>query len=129
MMDFENFVYKKEQWVKEDQINYSWYLINRDRREGVHFHGVLREDSEYFNGNKYHFAAYGIEAHHQKPLYKNHQPVKDCFVTGGDCYCSGSSLQADEQLGHINPNSVEDERYIWQVLHEYYDSWILGGKN
>ena len=128
-MDFENFTYKKEQWVKPNQIIFYWYLINIERREGVHFHGVLREDDKYFTGNKYHFAAYGIEAHYKKPLCDKHQPVKNCFVTGGDCYCTGSSLQADERLGYINPSSIEHERDIWHVLHEYYNIWILSEKD
>lgn len=45
-------------------------------------------------------------------------------MTGGDCYCDGSSLQASERLGHIDPDSEDDEEYIWIVLRAYYYNWI-----
>jgi hypothetical protein len=131
--DTKNFIYKKVSFARDGLgTNYAWYLINKERREGVHFHGckyavgtevydILARDC-----NKHNFSTYGIESHKKTKQHENQTPQENCDVTGGDCYCDGSSLQAREKLGFINPDSLDDDRYIWNVLHDYYASWIGG---
>ena len=121
-----DFFYKKVQVLDKDGAYHLWYLINRKQRQGVHFHGRLyKEPSDYVKqDNRYGFMAHGIESHNRQPVYDEQTPVEGCEVTGGKCYCDGSSLQASERLGYINPNRELDDSYIWAVLHEYYESWI-----
>lgn len=124
MKDFDKFTYKKVQVIQDKATYFFWYLINKDRREGVHFHGALYEDKTMCSlCNQHGFMTHGIEAHRKTPSYKEHKPVPNCDVTGGDCYCDGSSLQAEQHLGHIDPTGRDDD-IIWNVLHEYYGHWI-----
>lgn len=129
-MDHEKFRYKKEKWFSKSSTNYAWYVIGAESKEGVHFHGVVYHDEEYVSkfilgDNNFGFAAHGIEAHKTKPMYEGQNPIKNCQVTGGDCYCDGSSLQASERLGWINPEGSDDET-IYRVLEGYYRNWIEG---
>ncbi len=121
-MNHEKFRYIKQQIVRSDGVYYSWYLVHKSRN-GVQFHGPVYENQESFRENKFGFQACGIERHSVKPLYENQSPLEKCFVTGGDCYCDGTSLGADERLGWINPNGSDDEA-IWNVLDSYYNSWF-----
>lgn len=125
-MDYENFIYKKEQYFNDDNVTFYWYLINKKRREGVHLYGIQRPDTTYFKGNQYNFFPLSIEAHYQKPSYEGEGSVDDCFVTGGKCYCTGSSSMAERMFRYTNPKNDE---YIWKTLHKCYNDWILGGKN
>ncbi len=60
--DYEDFIYSKKQVeVSKDTIEYSWYLIHRKSREGVHFHGVVGLKSSFRTANRYGFMAFGIE--------------------------------------------------------------------
>lgn len=43
--DFKRFFYKKTVVEEGDTIWLAWYLIDRERREGVHFHGIQYKDS------------------------------------------------------------------------------------
>lgn len=129
MNDFNKFIYKKVQIIQENYTYYYWYLINKELRNGVHFHGVKRHDSEEyfklpFNNNQYGFETLGIESHSKEPLYEGHKPIPNCDVTGGDCYCDGTSLYASEKLGDINPDKC-DER-VWFELHYLYKNWHEG---
>ena len=126
--DFEKFIYKKVCFEEPEVRFHLWYLIDKKTREGVHFHGQeYRENynaSDYrpWYNNQHRFSAHGIEMHKKTPVYEGQKPLENCDVTGGDCYCDGSSLQASEQLGHINPN--KDDDYVWSVLHYYFGIWI-----
>lgn len=123
-MDHEKFIYYKTQIIGKDDISYSWYLIDKKRREGVHFHGGTMVNDPVGISNQYRFFAHGIECHKKTPHFEGHESIKGhCIVTGGDCFCDGSSLQASEQLGHINPDG-SDDFLIWSVLHQYYGYWI-----
>ncbi len=126
-MNHEKFIYHKTQTIGTVEIMYSWYLIEKKTREGVHFHGTLATKNNPISGlslfNKFNFMASGIECHRKKPNYEGHTPIKGhCIVTQGECYCDGSSLQASEQLGHINPATDDDS--VWSVLHLYFGYWI-----
>jgi hypothetical protein len=124
-MNHEKFIYHKTQTVGKIDTGYNWYLIDRKTREGVHFHGsVYLKGSMLGLANQYGFFAAGIECHKTKPHFEGHKPIPGhCIVTGGECYADGSSLQAEERLGDVNPDGSEDLR-IWNVLHEYYGYWI-----
>lgn len=126
-MDYKKFIYRKVQIVQENLTAYYWYLINRETREGVHFHGHQYKDPKdsfyVFGDNSHGFDAHGIERHKKTPDREGHTPVKDCDVTGGDCYCDGTSLAASERLGWINPDSSDDDA-IYNVLEEYYFHWF-----
>jgi len=132
MIDSKNFIYKKMQFVEVGFIQYFWYLIHRETRNGVHFHGQQYNENydygkycpwdDFEHGRSCHrFSAHGIEVHSIKPMYNGQTAIEDCDVTGGDCYCDGSSLSASRYLGHINPNGSDDV-VIWNVLHDWYDS-------
>lgn len=126
--DFKRFFYKKTVVEEGDTIWRAWYLIDKQTREGVHFHGYQYKDSyengDYipWRGNMYRFSPHGIEKHRTKPIYKGQEPLKNCNVTGGDCYCDGTSLQASREFGRINPEKEDD--YIWETLRHYYRIWI-----
>jgi hypothetical protein len=127
-MNHDKFIYRKTQTVGKITIDYRWYLIDRETREGVHFHGSVYLKELFSSGvsfcNSHGFHAMGIECHRKEPNYEGHKPAPCyCMVTLGDCYCDGSSLQAEERLGDVNPDGSEDDR-IWSVLHEYYGYWI-----
>jgi hypothetical protein len=125
-MNFEKFIHKKVQVIKETHTFYYWYLINKKDRNGVHFHGAKYNDlEEYFkspfnNGNQYRFDTHGLEIHSCVPIYPNQKPLKNCEVTGGDCYCDGTSLTASEWLGDVNPDNSDDR--IWADLYYFYAS-------
>lgn len=129
---YDKFLHKKEIIEEtEDRKHFAWYLINKRTREGVHFHGyqiISNEKRECCNPlidlNIYDFCALGIEQHAKTPLHKGHTPLKNCPVTNGDCYCDGTSLSAQEQLGHIDPNDASDEDYIWLTLYDFYEDWF-----
>lgn len=133
MMYNDRFIYKKMQFLEKDVTGYFWYLIHKETRNGVHFHGQqYNENYEYGdfcpwddfeNGrNHYRFAAHGIELHSTKPMYKGHKKLEyPCDVTCGDCYCDGTSLMASRSLGFINPDGQHDIM-IWNVLHDWYDN-------
>lgn len=128
MFEFkEGFKYKKQQYFDAKGCYYFWYLIDPLRQEGVHFHGRLYNNPDGYvkQDNKFGFYACGIEGHFKKRKHKWQAAIQKCDVTGGKCYCDGSSLQASERLGHINPNDNNHEKYIWCVLHEYFNIWIL----
>lgn len=133
--DFKRFFYKKTVVEEGDTIWLAWYLIDRERREGVHFHGIQYKDSykpvtyEPWENNQYRFASHGIEKHSKTPLYEGQEPLKDCEVTGGDCYCDGTSLMARERLGHINPDSKNDDDTIWMTLHYFFRAWFEEEEN
>lgn len=122
-MNWEKFIYLKQQRIDVTGIFYAWYIIDRKTREGVHFHGYTMNEDKFSMCNKFGFFAAGIEMHKTKPHYEGHEPIKGhCMVTLGDCYCDGSSLQASERLGEIHPE--RDDLQIWNVLHEYFGHWI-----
>lgn len=126
--DYTKFHYKKVVLDYEDSVWFSWYLIDKETREGVHLHGYQYKDSykvgEYipWENNMYRFSPHGIEMHRTKPVYEGQEPLKDCEVTGGDCFCDGTSLAAKRVFGHINPETEDD--YIWMKLRYYYRIWI-----
>jgi len=126
-MDHDKFLYEKKQILQDGVTTYMWYLINRDKRNGVHFHGRKKHDvGEYFrtpfcNGNQFCFDASGIESHSKTPIYKDHKPIENCFVTGGDCYYDGTSLIATERLGHVDPDNCDAE--VWCELEYLYKQW------
>lgn len=126
-MNHKDFIYKKVQILEETGTYYLWYLIHRETRTGVHFHGKKYTDEFMLKSgmtNQYFFYAYGLEKHSKTPNYEGHTPIENCEVTGGDCYCDGSSLMASERLGFVNPDSEQDEKHIWFVLHDLYESWF-----
>lgn len=123
-MNYEKFIYFKCQGITAKSVTYQWYLIDKVTREGVHFHGTVTPDLGMAFNNTHGFMANGIECHRKKPNYEGHTPAPSyCIVTQGDCYCDGSSLQASERLGWVNPDGSDDVA-IWNVLHEYFESWI-----
>jgi len=125
-LNHEKFIYWKEQRIDSYCVTYGWFLADKKTREGVHFHCTKRHDqtkASFYSSNGYGCDCFGIERHSKSPIYEGQRPVKDCHVTGGDCYCDGTSLWAERDLGHICPDGKDDDS-IWGVLHGYYYSWI-----
>lgn len=124
-MNNKDFIYKKVQILEDNGTYYFWYLIHRETRTGVHFHGKKYDNNDMGSmSNRHSFMPYGLEIHSKTPNYEGHTPIENCEVTGGDCYCDGSSLMASERLGFVNPDSEQDEKNIWFVLHDLYESWF-----
>lgn len=122
-MNYEKFIYLKQQSFKDGYIFYYWYLIDKETREGVHFHGAKQLDlKEYSSCNQYGFETYGIEKHSKEPVYEGQKPIKNCIVTCGDCYPDGTSLYASENLGHVNPDNCDPQ--VWSELEYLYKSWF-----
>lgn len=129
-MDHKKFIYKKVQYLEDGCVIYIWYLINRKDRNAVQFHGnkTTKQDLLMSLANRHGFFTYGIEYHSTKPLYLNHTPLDNCEITGGVCYCDGSSLYASERLGYVDPDNNNHEDDIWAVLHDTYKSRFGDGE-
>lgn len=125
-MDHQKFAYWTERHIEADSVLYFWYLVNRETKNGVHFHGIkyhpkfLQEHGQYIRVNRHNFSNSGIERHASKGSGKPSQ--KNCRATTGDCWHDGTSLAASERLGHVNPDRADEE--IWSTLHGFYESWF-----
>lgn len=130
-MFHDKFIYKKTQVLRDSHTVYYWYLIHKTLRNGVHFHGVRTHDlDEYFKSsfcdNKFGFNTSGIESHSKTQTYEGQTPIDYCEVTGGECFCDGTSLYASENLGHVNPDFCDEE--VWFHLHKLYSNWHEKGE-
>jgi hypothetical protein len=123
-MNHEVFDYWKTQFFRPDGVYYQWFIRHRKSRNGAHFHGrVSKFDQErsYSDANRHGFWPMGLEVHSVEKQYNFQSPVANCQVTGGDCYCYGTVLVAQERLGDVNPDG-RDDQWIWNVLHSFYAS-------
>ena len=59
-----------------------------------------------------------IGQHHKEPQYEDQIPSNDCEVTGGQCFCDGTSLWGKEEwmLGFLHGGSD----WLFARLEEYY---------
>ena len=123
MKNFDKFLYHKEITERDNfGKTYAWYLVHKEHRNGVHFHGMTRDKTSNLYAqdcNHFGFITLGIEMHSKNPLWSEQTPISNCWVTGGDCYCDGSSMAAREELGHISPDGKDDD-YIWLTLEDWY---------
>jgi len=95
--------YKTQTEHGSEYTIYYWILVGP--KGGVHIHiheRMIKED--YFGG---------VEIHSPVPLYGGQTPIKDCWVIGGDCYCDGTSLYAQENL---IPEFLRAEKEQWPEL-------------
>jgi hypothetical protein len=118
------FIYRKKQTLRDKNTIYMWELIDKQTKNGVHFHGakydaaLLKEDSFLYDRNSYGFSTYGIERH--AATGQGTPSHTDCQVTGGNCWHDGTSLYAEERLEHVNPDDCDSE--VWFVLEQFYAS-------
>lgn len=124
-MNYKKFLYYKKIYYSEQEIYYMWYLVDKTSRCGVHFHGRVTNIPGW-TGNRFGFMTYGIECHSPVQVFDfDSKPVTEhCEVTQGMCWCDGTSLLAQERLGHIDPNDALDEMTIWRVLENFYNSYF-----
>jgi len=61
----------------------------------------------------------GLDGHWKKPQYEGQSPVKNCVVTGGDCYCDGTSLTGDVFSALV----TEGDEAVWKILEDRYETW------
>lgn len=75
-MNHNKFIYLKKQILQENYITYMWYLIDKETRQGVHFHGVASDILNYYVylDNQYRFRAYVIELHSKKKKIQRTNP-------------------------------------------------------
>lgn len=125
-MDYENFIYKKVKILQENRTYFYWYLIHKETRNGVHFHGcqygqgydckgitppwAMSEHGE--NRSRFTtqgFTTQGIEVHSKEPRHTEYKPLENYEVA------------ADRDLGFINPDGSDDD-YIWNTLHDWFES-------
>lgn len=118
-MDYDKYMYIKHIIHTGDNIYFAWYVVDIEKRYGVHLHG---------HEQKGKFRTLGVEFHSPVPQYDGHEPVcnwntkvpDDCWVTKGICYHDGSSLMA-ETFDFVQPyNPEHDERVFLglQNMHE-----------
>ena len=62
----------------------------------------------------------GVDGHWKIPSYEWQTPIKDCLITGGDCYCDGSALLSTDIFNLL---VAEGEEPVWAKLEELYNSW------
>jgi len=61
----------------------------------------------------------GCDGHWKTPSYKEQSPIQNCDVTGGDCYCDGTSLTDDLFTLLV----TEGDEALWKKLEERYEAW------
>jgi len=61
----------------------------------------------------------GLNGHWKVPRYEGQSSIANCKITGGDCYCGGTSLTEDL----FNRFVAEGDSAIWQTLEERYEDW------
>lgn len=66
-----------------------------------------------------------IGFHSKVPIYGEDRPMKDCELTGGDCYYDGSSLQGNEKWreGFLHGGT----EWLWPHLEQYYQHIFENG--
>lgn len=119
-MKFDNFLRQKRVTYDGKYVWFEWYLIHKDKRNGVHLHGIQDFEGQTGFENNFGFRTHGVEIHSKRPLYgPGQKPLPNCFVTQGDCYCDGSSSAARDEFGHINPVVGFDD-FVWDRLMWFY---------
>ena len=65
---------------------------------------------------------YDVGYHARTPQFDGHEPMKnECDLTGGKCYCDGSSLRAQEWVDQIFSSAgMDHEKVIWERLEAEY---------
>lgn len=58
-----------------------------------------------------------LTIHAHAPQYEDHPPIANCKLTGGDCYCDGSSLYAEKWEEGFVAGGTE---WLWPKLEEEY---------
>ena len=61
----------------------------------------------------------GLDGHWKVPQYEGQPPIIDCPITGGDCYCDGTSITKDLFAQFL----AEGDSAIWTKLEECYENW------
>ena len=108
---------RKMQHLHDNFTGYSWAIFMPSRKIAVEFHGRKfpeRKDQEFLRMNRFNFTTSRIEVHRSTPIYEGQGKIEGCIIMGGDCYTTGSSLYAEERLGHVNPDDCDEE--VWGVL-------------
>lgn len=61
-----------------------------------------------------------VDGHWRISQYEGQTPTTGCDITGGDCYCNGSGLLAEDLFNLL---VAEGEEAVWKKLEEIYESW------
>jgi len=125
-MNHDKFVFWHKIESHKDNNYHFWFCVDKKTRKGVHLHGrqSLKTDDKIFlrDANHYGFYPFGVEKHSPTPLFEGQEPSKNCVVTGGDCYCDGTSMGAFKMYQHLDPN--EDPAYVFRSLEIWYYNWF-----
>jgi hypothetical protein len=109
-----------------DKVRYVWWL--KGPKGAIHIWGqYLKEDS--FGPDRFYG---GIEVHYSSKPYDfapDEAPIKDCWLTGCDCWPDGSSLFFEEHLKddvlyHHKGHNVDN--YMNLHLEDWYNSKLEG---
>jgi hypothetical protein len=58
-----------------------------------------------------------FDYHSKKPFYGGQYSVKECELTGGECYCDGTSLNEELRLEFLR----DGDKAIWKALELKYE--------
>lgn len=61
----------------------------------------------------------GLDGHWKVPQYEGQPPMKNCQLTGGDCYCDGTALTDDVFQLLVR----EGEEAVWKLMESRYEAW------
>jgi len=90
---------------------------------GVHIWAQFSPDLGGIFGGKCYG---GIEVHHKVKPYEHcpdEAPIKDCWLTGCDCWPDGSSLFFDEQLRPLVEDYEDDPERLTATMNAEMLSW------
>lgn len=122
---------RKEQVVKPD---FNFAIHEKDGRKrpvwslkgpsgGVHIWAQFHKDGERMFGERCYG---GVEVHHPRKPY-NHSPddapIKNCWLTGCDCWPDGSSLYFSERLQPLIEYYEPDWGKLTRTMNSELLSW------
>lgn len=62
---------------------------------------------------------FGLDGHWKTPQYEGQQPIQNCLITKGDCYCDGTAITDDLFALLVS----EGEEAVWKVMEERFNIW------
>ncbi len=110
---------------RNSSLTHAWFL--RGEQGAVHIWATVAPDRSYYG--HYHYG--GIEMHFKSPpkYMEDHKPSHEhCWVLNGPCWHDGSSLQFEENVAPLLPETdlmtSLDHSMILETLISWYKSHL-----